>query len=130
MEIKEEQRDNAKIIALRGRLDVQTSPGVENRIMELTGLNKQKLVFDFSELTFISSCGLRLLLKVAKNVQKANGKLALAGLRDNIREVFEIAGLASIFSIFPTCEDAIAYVQGDTHCDNEALIPPGDAVGS
>lgn len=129
MKIKEEQRDNVKIIALRGKLDAQTSPGVENRLMELTGLSKQELVFDFAELTFISSCGLRLLLKVAKNVQKANGKLALAGLRDNIREVFEIAGLASIFSIFPTCDDAIAYVQGGTRCEDKTLIPPGSAVG-
>lgn len=116
MEIKEETRANVKIISLRGRLDAQTSPSAENRFMDLTDLSGQRLVFDFSEVTFVSSGGLALLLRVAKNVQKANGKLALVGLSDYIHEVFEIAGFSSIFSIFPTCEDAVAHLEGDVRC--------------
>lgn len=129
MEIKEEKRGDVRIIGLRGRLDAQTSPTAEKKLMELADLSEQKLVFDFSELTFISSCGLGLLLKVAKNVQQANGKLALAGLRNYIHEVFEVAGFTSIFSIFPACEEAVAHLQGGIRCEDNASIPPGGSVG-
>ena len=130
MEIKEEARAGVKVIGLRGRLDAQTSPTAEKRLMDLTDLSEQKLVFDFSEVTFVSSGGLALLLKVAKNVQKANGKLALAGLNNYVHEVFEIAGFTGIFSIFPACEEAVTHLQGGLRCEDKASIPPGGPVGS
>ncbi len=126
MEIKEEKRGDIRIIGLCGRLDAQTSPTAEKRLMGFSDLSEQKLVFDLSELTFVSSGGLALLLKVAKSVQKANGKLALAGLSDHIHEVFEIAGFTSIFSIFPTCKDAVARLQGGIPCADN---PPGGSAG-
>ena len=120
MEIKEENRGDVKIVGLRGRLDAHTSPTAEKKLMELADLNEQKFVFDFSELTFISSCGLGLLLKVAKNVQKADGKLALAGLNNYVHEGFEIAGFTGIFSIFPACEEAVAHLQRGLRCEDKA----------
>ena len=47
MEIKEETRAGVKVIGLRGRLDAQTSPTAEKRLMDLTDLSEQELVFDF-----------------------------------------------------------------------------------
>ena len=127
MEIKEEARAGVKVIGLRGRLNAQTSPAAEKRLMDLTDLSEQKFVFDFSEVTFVSSGGLALLLKVAKNVQKANGKLVLAALSSYVHEVFEIAGFTSIFSIFPTCEEAVIHLQGGTGSERGRSIPPGSA---
>jgi anti-anti-sigma factor len=128
MEIREEARTGVRVICLRGRLDAQTSPAAEKRFMDLTALGGQRLVFDFSEATFISSGGLALLLKVAKNVQNTDGKLVLAGLSDYIHEVFEIAGFTSIFSIFPTCEEAVTYLEGGTSIE-EGLSTPPDSAG-
>lgn len=109
MEIKEEKRGKVKIVGLRGRLDASSSPGVEKQLQALIQ-GEDRLVLDFSELTYISSLGLRVLIVVAKNVQKVNGKLALAGLNDHIYEIFRIAHFTSIFSIYPSCEEAV------THC--------------
>ena len=115
MEITEQKRGDVKIIGLRGRLDAETSPSVEKRLMNLMDQGERRLVFDFSELTYISSSGLRLLIEAARNLQKTNGKLALGALNDHVGEIIRIAGFTSIFSIYPTCEEAVAHVQSDKH---------------
>ena len=108
MEIIEELSDDVRVIGLRGRLDANTTPAVERRIRALLDQGETRLVFDLSELAYISSLALRVLIVVAKHMQKINGRLALAALNDHIYEIFKIAGFTSIFSIYPTREEAIA----------------------
>ncbi len=109
MEIKEEKRGKVTIVWLRGRLDASSSPGVEKQLQALFDQGEERLVLDFSELIYISSLGLRVLIVAAKNVQKVNGKLALAGLNDHIYEIFRIAHFTSIFSVYTCCEEAVAH---------------------
>lgn len=109
MEIKEEKRDKVKIVGLQGRLDASTSPLVEKRLQGLVAQGEERLVLDLSELTYISSLGLRVFIAVAKTIQKANGKLALAGLNDHIYEIFKIARFTNIFPIYPSCDEAVAH---------------------
>jgi anti-anti-sigma factor len=114
MEIKEEKRGEVKIIGLRGRLDVETSPSVEKRLMNVMDQGERRLVFDFSELTYISSSGMRVLIGVARNLHQTNGKVALAALSDYVHEIIKIAGFTNIFSIYPTCDEAVAHLQSDS----------------
>jgi anti-anti-sigma factor len=109
MEINEETRGKVKIVGLRGRLDANSSPAVEKELQALMDRGEERLVLDLSELTYISSLGLRIFIAVAKNIRKVNGKLALAGLNDHIYEIFKIAHFTSIFSIYPSCEEAVVY---------------------
>lgn len=109
MEITEESRREVKVIGLRGRLDANSSALVEQQLLALAGRGEHRLVLDLSGLTYISSLGLRVFIAVAKNIQKANGKLALAGLNEHIYEIFKIAHFTSIFSIYPSCDEAVAY---------------------
>ncbi len=124
MEIKEEKRGDVKIVGLHGRLDAETSPSVEKWLMDLLGQGEQRLVLDFSELTYISSSGLRLLIQVARNLHKTNGKLALAALSDHVREIIKITGFTSILSIYPTREEAVAYAQSDRGGEESSTILP------
>jgi anti-anti-sigma factor len=109
MDIKEEKRGKVKIVGLRGRLDANSSQGVENQLLALMNQGEDRLVLDFSELTYMSSLGLRVLMVVAKNIKQVNGKLALSGLNDHIYEIFKIARFTNIFSIYPNRDEAVAY---------------------
>ncbi len=109
MEMKEETRGDVRIVGLRGRLDASTTPPIEQRIAGLLDQGEKRLVFDLSELTYISSLGLRVLIVVAKSMQRTGGKLALAGLSDHIHEIFKIAGFTTVFSIYPNLEEAVAH---------------------
>lgn len=109
MEMAEDSCGKVKIVELRGRLDASSSPLVEKQIQAILDRGEQHLVLDLSELTYISSLGLRVFIAAAKSIQRVNGKLALAGLNDHIYEVFKIAHFTSIFSIFPTRDEAVAH---------------------
>ncbi len=114
MEIKEERRGDVKVVGLSGRLDASTSPSVEENLLSLLDQGEKRLVIDFSDLTYISSAGLRVLVLVAKSVQKTKGTLALAALSKHVHEIFQIAGFTSIFSIYPTCDEAVAHSQSES----------------
>lgn len=69
------------------------------------------LAIDLSQLDYISSAGLRVLLVVAKKVQQAKGKVVLFGLGPNVREVFSISGFDKIFAIRDDAAAALAAVR-------------------
>ena len=107
MEIKESQKNDVTLIALAGRLDSSTSAQFEQFILTKVG-GQPRLVVDFSELDYISSAGLRVLLLAAKKVKQGNGRLILCALKEHIREVFEISGFLSILDIRANEADALA----------------------
>jgi len=109
MHIVEEKRGEVKVVVVRGRLDALTSPVLEKRIQELLDLGENRLALDFSELSYISSLGLRVLIMAAKNLQKVNGKLGLAALNEDIFDVFKMAGFTKVFSIHPTIEETVQF---------------------
>jgi anti-sigma B factor antagonist len=88
--------DNAKIV-VAGRLDTQTAPELEN---ELDGIisNLKELTFDMTELEYVSSAGLRVILK-AQKIMNTQGSMKLIGVNDSIMEVFDITGFLDILTI-------------------------------
>ena len=85
-------------VAITGRLDTNSSPKLEAELRHsVDGVTE--LVFDFSEVEYISSAGLRVLL-AAQKVMNRKGSMKLVGVSDEIQEVFEITG----FSVFLTIE--------------------------
>jgi len=112
MEITEEKRGEVKIIGLRGRLDAVTSPSVEKRLLDLVAQGEVRIALDLSELIYISSIGLRVLMVVAKQVQTGGGRLAIAALNDSVDEIFKIAGFTQVFSVCQTLDEAVTYCAG------------------
>ncbi len=112
MQILEEKKGDVKVVVVRGRLDANTSPLLEQKIQQILNQGENRLALDFSELIYISSLGLRVLIVAAKNLQKINGKLGLAALNEDILGVFKMAGFTRVFSIHPTLEETIQYCAG------------------
>lgn len=108
MEITQTQHGDLLIMNLTGRLDAHTSKPFEERLMLTIDEGHQSVLVDFSQLDYISSAGLRVLLLAARKLSEVNGKIALCNLKPSIKTVFDIAGFSSVFSIFTTREEAIA----------------------
>lgn len=84
-------------IEISGRLDTNTSPKLEAELKQsISGVNE--LIFDFSEVEYISSAGLRVLL-AAQKVMNRQGSMKLTGVRPEINEIFEITGFSDILTI-------------------------------
>ena len=108
MEITERQQDDILIFSLSGRLDSNTSPDFEKRLSDVIRQGTTRcLVVDFGALDYISSAGLRVILKATKDIKRAEGRFVLCAMKDYVREVFEIAGFDTFLPSFTSLEDAL-----------------------
>jgi anti-anti-sigma factor len=107
MNILQEKVGNILVVKAEGRIDSGTSGDFESKIMKLIDSGEKVLSFDFSNIEFISSNGLRSFLVVAKKLKKVNGKLALFAMNSNIKEVFEMTGFSTIIPIFASENEAL-----------------------
>ena len=84
-------------LALEGRLDTTTSPQLETLLAdELAGVTE--LVFDFAQLDYLSSAGLRVLLSAQKKMN-SQGSMKLRNVNPTVKEVFDITGFADFLTI-------------------------------
>ena len=84
-------------LVVSGRLDTQTAPELEKELdLVLSGL--KELTFDMTNLEYVSSAGLRVILK-AQKAMNAQGSMKLTGVNDSIMEVFDITGFLDILTI-------------------------------
>jgi anti-anti-sigma factor len=111
MQIAHERDGEVVVVRMSGRLDSSAAPSAEEQLAAALTGEPPRLALDMSELAYISSAGLRVLLVVAKKVQQREGKLALGGLATNVREVFAVSGLDTIFAIESDAAAAIAAVR-------------------
>ncbi len=84
-------------ISLEGRLDTTTSPELETELHNsLDGV--KELVFDFKDLAYISSAGLRVLLSAQKTMNK-QGSMKICNVNSDIMEIFDVTGFVDILVI-------------------------------
>ena len=107
MELSEQKTDQCLVIGIAGRLDTTNYSLLEQKLMALLDDQQDKILMDCSQMDYISSSGLRILLMALKRIKAMNGRFALCGLRENIHEIFEISGFTSIFEIHPSREEAL-----------------------
>lgn len=96
MKIEKKLNGNTLVFALDGRLDTTTAPELENEIGDLDGV--EELIFDMEKLEYISSAGLRVILK-AQKIMNEKGSMKLKNVGESIMEVFEITGFSDILTI-------------------------------
>jgi anti-sigma B factor antagonist len=96
-------------VALRGRLDRLGAEAIDSRFGEIAG-SKRAVVADPSEVDFVGSSGIRILLTSAEAVQSEGGKLAIVAPGGNVLMVLKTAGMDTIISIFQERSAAIAAV--------------------
>ena len=97
MTINKSEQNNCVTLALGGRLDSSTAPELDAAVDEVISTT-ESMVFDFSDLIYTSSAGLRIILKAHKAMSKKGG-LKLIHVSDDIKEVFDITGFLDILTV-------------------------------
>lgn len=95
-----------RVLALTGRLDTNTSGELDRHLAEHVGL-ADRLVLELTSIEYVSSAGLRVVLMLAKKLQRGGGALVLCGMSAGVREVFDIAGFSKILTIEPDRASAL-----------------------
>ena len=96
------------LLKLSGRFDSSFAPHLDAQFAELTDRGRHHFVLDMSDLEFISSANLRVLLATRKQMRRWNrGDVYLAAVPERIAGVLELAGVMSLFKVYDTSTAAI-----------------------
>ena len=97
MELTTKKENTMLEISVSGRVDTATAPELEKAVFENTdGITE--LVLDLKEMPYISSAGLRVLLKSEK-AMKAQGKMTLINVNNDVMEILDMTGFSDILTI-------------------------------
>lgn len=99
MQIKTDVNNSKLLISLSGRLDTITSPQLEEEINSISLDKIEIFTLDVKELEYISSAGLRLVLKVHKKMTAQGGQLKLINVNDMIMDIFDMTGMSDFLDI-------------------------------
>lgn len=99
MEVFIKEEENATVAKLVGRLDTVASPEVANALAPLQDAASGTIILDCSEMTYISSSGLRIFLGIRKSAAAKGGRVIIRQLPDAIRQVFMMTGFLNLFEI-------------------------------
>ena len=98
MKIVNEKDGDKLILNISGRLDTTTAPQLENELNLLID-DISDLTMDLTELEYISSAGLRILLQSQQAMNKKKGKMTIKGARETILDIFNVTGFSDILNI-------------------------------
>lgn len=84
------------VVEMLGELDSVSAPKVQDQILNLAG-KESRILLDMSQVTYMSSAGLRILLMLYRSITDNVGKIVLAGLNEEVREVMAITGFLDFF---------------------------------
>lgn len=96
------------IVRVEGQLIVGNRQELKQLIQSALEAGDRKFLLDFSATGYIDSSGLGALVSIAKNVREQGGELRLAGLNEDLRSLFELTKLDSLFAIADTPDQALA----------------------
>jgi len=97
--------DAWRVVRVSGEIDIQSSPILDEHLRDAQGEGTSSIVVDLSEVTFLDSTGLSVLVTALQRGQGAGGGVRLASPRPNVRRVLEVTGLAEVFQVEPSSPD-------------------------
>ena len=96
------------VVRVEGQLIVGNRQELKQLVQDGLEAGERKFLFDFSQTGYIDSSGLGALVSIARNVRERGGELRLAGLNEDLRSLFELTKLDTLFVIADTREQALA----------------------
>lgn len=87
------------VIGVNGELIVGNRQELKSRVLERLEEGDRKFLIDFAESSYIDSSGLGVLVSLSKKIREAGGALRLAGLNEDLRTLFELTKLDTLFQI-------------------------------
>ncbi len=89
-----------------GRIDPETAVEFENT-MRLFQKQEKNILLDFSQIAYINSFGIGILVDTQKNIVKNNGTIKICGLSESIKKIFQITYLTRVFEIYDDISQAV-----------------------
>lgn len=106
-----ELKDGIRLIRLEGRLDLNGTYSIEVQFVNRCAGDGVRVIVDLSEVDYISSVGIPMLVNTAKSVVHRGGKMAFLNPQENVVKVLELVGVTQVILIYHDREAAIRALQ-------------------
>jgi anti-sigma B factor antagonist len=100
-------RGDVTVVRVDGQLTVGNRQELKATVQAGVDAGGRKFLLDCTPTGYIDSSGLGALVTIAKRVREAGGQIRLAGLNDDLRSLFELTKLDTLFAIYPGVEEAL-----------------------
>jgi anti-sigma B factor antagonist len=107
MDVTVSEMRRVTLLEVSGRIDSTNAAQFGDTLGSQIDAGRYPRVLDLSKVEYISSAGLREMVAALKKVKQFNGDLRIATPSERVREVMELAGLNSIFQVYPTQVEAV-----------------------
>jgi anti-anti-sigma factor len=107
MKIATVEKEGVICLKIDGRLDGKTASAAEATVKGLLKEGRQQLLFDLSQMDYISSAGLRVILMAVKELRSKKGQVVLCGLTPYVKEIFDVSNFSSIIPITDSVETGL-----------------------
>jgi anti-sigma B factor antagonist len=108
MEVTTTHYKRCDLVKADGRIDSSTAPKLEESLKSITDAGRYKIVFDMTDVNFMSSKGWWVLIDTQKTCKRyKRGELILAMVQDNIRESLNLVGMGDYFKIYDDVTAAV-----------------------
>lgn len=108
LSIETDTTQGVSVMKVKGRVDSDSAPELDAALMNLLNENRNKLILDLQEVNYISSAGLRAMVKAYQAAKKSGGDVRLASVSEPIEVILRTVGMMQMFKMFATNEEAAA----------------------
>lgn len=108
MGVNIQHKGTVLIVTPRDRFDTHSAPEVERVLMDQIGRGERKIILDLSQISYISSIGLRVILKAVVTMMPTGGKVVLYGGNDHVRTVLQLSGALMMSLQASTLDEAFS----------------------
>ncbi len=99
LSVRVEQHDKGPVFFVEGRMDAGNASMLEDAVRIRLEAGQRTMSFDLTELEYIASAGLRVLLMAARECESRGGKSVYYGLSEKIAEIFEVSGFDKVLNV-------------------------------
>lgn len=113
MEVSHRRLNRVDVLSISGRLTAAEAPELQEHVNRLFNDGRYRILLDFSNLDYISSPGLRVLIEARKRAREwkltelERGDVRIVNLPPRIKEVFDLTGFTSLFQIYDDLVEAV-----------------------
>jgi len=108
LSLETDNTQSVSVMKVKGRVDSETAPELDSALSKLTADGRNKIVLNLQGVEYMSSAGLRSLVRALKDTQGSGGDLRLASVPQGIEGILLTVGMMQMFKMFPTSEEAAA----------------------
>lgn len=108
MNLTEEKNGKVLVLGLSGKLDAEGTKVFGERTTQILESGERYVLLDFTDVAYINSSGLHILVLIERRLASSGGKLVLTGVSERIQNVLIISGLSAILTLQPTKAEALA----------------------